>query len=246
MKSILIILGLLLSHTVCQAFQSSILGHWSTTNLTLKRVSTNSALSAKRSPTGDFEIQELKAQIESMKRQGVASRSLTPTKRFELESYTRSIVENRASPVPLEQIGQRLPGTRWRLAFSTENSALSDLPSDATVFLEFLDKNAMNYSLRFGEKTAGLKRITAESTWSVGQGNNLDGNNPGLVSMVYDKIKCDVFGISNLGIGFFGLLKGRTSYIQSVYFDNELWIDGGYAADGSTYFSVYTKEDNSS
>ena len=202
-------------------------------------------LNAKRSPTGDFELQELKAQIESLNRQGIPSSLLPPTKRFELESYTRAIVENKYSPVPLEQVGQKLPGTKWRLSFSTENAALSNLPKDATVVLNFLDDKQVDYTLRFGEKTAGLNSITAKSTWTAGQGNNVSGNNPGLVSMVYDKITCDAFGLANLGIGFFGMLKGRSSYIQTVYFDNDIWIDGGYAADGSTYFSVYTPDGNS-
>ena len=202
-----------------------------------------SVLQAKRSPTGDFELQELKAQVESIRRQGVASKALPPTKRFELETYAKGVIENKASPVPLEQVGTRLAGTKWRLVFSTENAALSSLPSDATVVLDFLDDTNMNYSLIFGEKTAGLNKIVAKSTWTAGQGNNFDsGRNPGLVSMVYDKITCDAFGLSNIGIGFFGLLKGRASYIQTVYFDNEIWIDGGYAPDGSTYFSIYTRE----
>ena len=201
-------------------------------------------LHAKRSPTGDFELQELKAQIESLNRQGIPSSLLPPTKRFELESYTRAIVENKYSPVPLEQVWQKLPGTKWRLSFSTENAALSNLPKDATVVLNFLDDNQVDYTLRFGERTAGLNSITAKSTWTAGQGNNVSRNNPGLVTMVYDKITCDAFGLANLGIGFFGMLKGRSSFIQTVYFDNDIWIDGGYAADGSTYFSVYTPDGN--
>ena len=204
--------------------------------------SRNVALRAKRSPTGDFELQELKAQIESLNRQRIPTSALPPTKRFELESYVRAIIENKASPVPLEQVGQKLRGTKWRLSFSSDNAAVSDLPRDATVLLNFVDDKNVDYCLRFGEKTAGLKSITAKSTWTAGEGNNISGNNPGLVSMVYDKISCDAFGLSNLGIGFFGLLKGRASYVQTVYFDNDLWIDGGYASDGSAYFNVYTPD----
>lgn len=202
-------------------------------------------LQAKLSPTGDFELQELKAQIEGMKRQGIASKSLSPTKVYELESYARSVVEKKVTPVPLEQVRERLIGTKWRLAFSTDNASLSSLPGDATVCLDFVNDKTMKYTLQFGKKTAGLNSITAESTWTVDQTNgNRDGSYPGFVSIVYDKITCDAFGLSNLGVGFFGLLKGRAAYIQTVYFDDELWIDGGYAADGSTYFSVYTQEDN--
>lgn len=210
----------------------------------VETLSRDVTLKAKRSPTGDFELQELKAQIDSLNRQGIPSRSLPSTKRFELESYTRAIIENKVSPVPLGQVGQKLPGTKWRLTFSTENAALSNLPRDATVHLNFLDDKHVDYCLRFGEKTAGLNSITAKSTWNAGEESNAAGNNPGLVSMVYDKITCDAFGFTNLGIGFFGLLKGRASYIQTVYFDKDIWIDGGFAPDGSTYFSVYTPEEN--
>ena len=87
----------------------------------------------------------------------------------------------------------------------------------------------------------GLNSITAKSKWRANEGNI-----PGLVSMDYDKIVCDAFGFQNVGIGLFGLLKGRTSYIQTAYFDDELWIEAGSAADGSgTFVSVYTKEKSS-
>jgi hypothetical protein len=210
--------------------------------LTTGRMAKSSGLlqqQAKQSPTGDFELQELKAQVEGMKKAGIASRSLAPTKRFELESYARAIIENKDSPVGLSEVGQRLPGTKWRLVFSTENASLANLPPDASVYLDFLDESSMEYSLRFSEKTAGLNSIMAESKWTAD-----DKQNPGLITLVYDKITCDAFGFSNLGVGFFGLLKGRSSYVQSVYFDDDIWIDGGYADDGSTYFSVYTQEDN--
>lgn len=209
-----------------------------------RQATRNTAMQTKRSPTGDFELQELKAQIDAMKRQGVASRSLPPTKLFELESYARGIIENKASPVPLEQVGTRLPKTKWQLVFSTENSALADLPRDANVVLQFLDGTNMDYSLQFGEKTAGLNSITAKSTWTAGEGNNREGSYPGLVTIVYDKISCDAFGLKDVGVGFFGLLKGRASYIQTFYFDDEIWIDGGRTADGSSHFSVYSKQDN--
>lgn len=200
-----------------------------------------SSLHAKTSPSGDFELQELKAQIESMKLQGIPSRSLPPTKRFELEAYARSVVQNKSSPVPLNQVSDNLPSTKWRLVFSTENSALSDLPSDASIHLSFLEENNVDYSLIFGEKTMGLNSITAKSKWRADESNF-----PGLVSMKYDKIVCDAFGFQNVGIGLFGLLKGRTSYIQTAYFDDELWIEAGSAADGSGKFvSVYTKEKSS-
>jgi hypothetical protein len=47
-----------------------------------------------------------------------------------------------------------------------------------------------------------------------------------------------VFGLSNVGVGLFGMLKGRSSYIQTAYFDGIIWIEAGADASGE-YFSVY-------
>jgi len=64
--------------------------------------------------------------------------------------------------------------------------------------------------------------------------------NPGLVTYTYDKISTDVFGLTNVGVGFFGLLKGRTSAIPTVFFDKDMWIESGKdPATGQEYFSVY-------
>ena len=68
-----------------------------------------------------------------------------------------------------------------------------------------------------------------------------------IVQITYDKIVTDVMGFSNLGIGMFGMLKGRNTYIQTIFFDNKLWIESGVdPANGETYYNVYTREDKDS
>lgn len=64
---------------------------------------------------------------------------------------------------------------------------------------------------------------------------------PGWVTYNYERILTDVLGFQNVGLGMFGMLKGRTSVIQTVYFDNDVWIETG--KDGSyDYFNVYVRE----
>lgn len=67
--------------------------------------------------------------------------------------------------------------------------------------------------------------------------------NPGLVTYTYDSISTDVFGLTNVGVGLFGMLQGRSSYIQTAYFDGDLWIEGGTDASGE-YFNVYVRLDD--
>ena len=71
-------------------------------------------------------------------------------------------------------------------------------------------------------------------------------NNPGaaIVQILYDKIVTDVMGFSNVGIGLFGILKGRSTYIQTVFFDNNLWIESGVDQSnfGETYYNVYARD----
>ncbi len=66
--------------------------------------------------------------------------------------------------------------------------------------------------------------------------------NPGLFTYQYKDIKTKVFGISNLPVGFFGLLKGRFNYIDTVWFDGERWIERNYLENGDVVYSVYVRD----
>jgi hypothetical protein len=205
-------------------------------------VTTNTLLQAKNNKsfeTAEFEFQEMRAQLDGMKRAGVPSRDLDPTKRAELEGYVRQVVRKRPSPVPLEKIGAELPQSTWRLAFSTEGATLGDLPRDATVYLKFLDETIMDYVLQFSEKTFGLNSIKAKSRWVISEGPE----DTGLVTFVYDKILTDAFGFMDVGVGFFGLLKGRSNFVESAYFDNTFWIERSYGPTGQEFLNVYVRED---
>jgi len=201
----------------------------------------------------EFEYQELRVQLDAMmKKSGSTSRDLDPLKKLELTSYVREVVAKRPSPVPLEDIGRYLPGTKWKLAFSNDVAAsmMNDLPKDTAVTLDFFDnngnngKNELEYALEFGPRTFGLKNLKARSTWEV---VDVDGSSrPGLVSFVYDKITADAFGFANVGVGLFGMLKGRTNYVETAYFDGSYWIEGGVVDDGgggrgSEFWNVYVK-----
>jgi hypothetical protein len=205
-------------------------------------VSTSTRLQAKISKsveTAEFEFQEMRAQLDSMKRAGVPSRDLGPQKRAELEGYVRQVVRKRPSPVPLEKIGAELPQSTFRLAFSTEGATLGDLPRDATVYLKFLDETTMDYVLQFSEKTFGLNSITAKSRWVINEGPT----DTGLVTFVYDKIVTDAFGLMNVSVGFFGLLKGRSNFVESAYFDSTFWIERSSGPTGQEYLNVYVREE---
>lgn len=48
--------------------------------------------------------------------------------------------------------------------------------------------------------------------------------------------------MSNLPVGFFGLLKGRVNYIDTVWFDGERWIERNYLENGDVVYSVYVRD----
>jgi hypothetical protein len=127
----------------------------------------SSSLHMSTTNKADFEFQEMRAQLNAMKQNKIPSRDLPLDKRQELETYVNTIVEQRPSPVKLGDIGQILPGTKWRLAFSTEAATLGDLPRDATVNLEFINESKMEYILQFTKKTLGLNRLVAKSSYTV-------------------------------------------------------------------------------
>lgn len=198
---------------------------------------------SKSSLSCEFELQELRAQTAAMIQQKVPSRTLTKEKQEEITSYVKKVLNNSASPVPLKDIGAneglRLMGS-WRLAFSTEAATMGDLPQEASVILKFLPYFKLEYTLEFSKKVWGLSKLTAKSSYTV----DTTPLNPGLVSFVYEDIVTDVFGLQNLPVGFFGLLKGRSNFIESIWFDGDIWIDRGFTPQGVEYFNCYRKEKN--
>lgn len=195
----------------------------------------------------DFDYQELKINLRAMKQQKLTTANqLEEGKRNEMERYVRTIVKQRPSPVPLWEIGGdagtakagKLPGTKWRLSFSTQAVTNESLPAGVQIQLDFVDERRVDYSMEF-TKTFGLSKLTAESSYQV----DSSPVNPGWVTYTYEKITTDVLGFKNVGIGMMGLLQGRGAQIQTVYFDDELWIETG--KDGAfDYFNVYTREDD--
>jgi hypothetical protein len=208
-------------------------------NIANRHHHTKRVYASKKQPStenrADFEYQEVKVLTQAMKAQNVKPWQLPADKRVELEGYIRRILRQRPSLVPLDRLQQVLPGTRWRLAFSTEPAVSEALPRDATIQLDFRDDTHVDYSLEF-EKTIGLKRLVAKSSYTL----DATAANPGMVTIQYESISTDVFGLKNIGVGAFGLLKGRGSYIQTAYFDGRIWIERGMDMNGNEFYNVYT------
>jgi len=234
-----------------------------TTSKATTNTPTTSALQAgrKRSSSqpmaADFEYQELQIQLNAMREQNIKPSQLDSVKINELKRYVENILASRQqlskavdSSVPLHlKLRAGLPGTKWRMAFTTQKIMAETLPKDATIVLTFASSSTMgcsnkvDYGLDFF-KTLALKRLVAKSTYTV-----MDPmpNNPtaAIVEIVYDNISTDVFGFSNVGIGTFGMLKGRSTYIQTVYFDDKLWIESsveGEGNDSQICYNVYTRD----
>jgi len=203
-------------------------------NLSQRSLSENNA-------SCEFSLQELRAQLRTMKKIGITRFDSLPKEKLdELTGYLQTIKKLSTSPIPLKSLGEgdKLVG-KWRLMFSTEDAAITNLPKGAGVFIEIFDADGygnLNYSLEFTERAFALKQLTAKSTFQVDPGPI----NPGLVSYQYEEINANIFGVT-VPSGLFGLLKGRVSYIQSVYFDGQLWIDSQYQ-EGKDNFNVYLKE----
>ena len=151
---------------------------------------TTSALQAEnnknKSPqqTADFDYQELQIQMNAMKQQNIKPSQLDPIKRNELRRYVENILAFRQqsssntavdSSVPLHlKLRSSLPGTKWRMAFTTEPLMAEALPADATITMTFASgtgnadtgSNKVDYGLDFF-KTLALKRLAVKSTYKV-------------------------------------------------------------------------------
>ncbi len=85
--------------------------------------------------------------------------------------------------------------------------------------------------------------LHACSHFQLGLVSQIGPVNPGLFTFQYQDIKTNVFGMSNLPVGFFGLLKGRVTYIDTVWFDGERWIERNYIENGDVVYNVYVRDE---
>ncbi|CAB9503479.1 expressed unknown protein [Seminavis robusta] len=192
------------------------------------------------SPAGDFAYQEMLVVLNAMQQEGVSSKTMDPTKRRELEGYVDTVLANRRDrSYPLQNIGTALlPASEWKLMFSTSDAVLESLPNEATVFLKILDEENLDYILKFPQKTLGLDSLTAKCKYTFDSGPV----QPGLFTFEYEKITTNMLGFQNVGVGLFGMLKGRVNCVESAYFDGTFWIEKGFTDDGM-FVNVYMRVD---
>jgi len=214
-----------------------------------------------------FELQELRAQLQTILKQNILVQSLSKEKRQELSAYVKAVVDKTDSPIDFSgRMGNgnsmgtamfvaALEGKSWRMIFSTDaNSSTSNgaegtvdatgdvLPYGTSVILrvgQFMGtEGTLDYVLKYCKQIMGLKELVAKSSCSI----DIGPVNPGLLTYQYKDIKTNVFGISNLPVGFFGLLKGRINYFDTVWFDGERWIERNYLENGDVVYSVYVRD----
>lgn len=190
------------------------------------------------SPKAEFELQEIKAQLNAMLKQGIRPKMLDESKRNEVESYLQSILRLRPSTIPLKSLADNeasLLHGKWTMAFSSENEGVGGLPRDATVEINIQPNYKCDYKITYS-KTLGMKSLTAKSSYIV----DSSVVNPGLVTIIYQDIVVDAFGV-NVPVGAFGMLKGRATYIDTKWFDGSIWVDRGNRPDGTEYYNIYVK-----
>lgn len=205
-----------------------------------------------------FELQELRAQLETLLTENILYQNLAKEKREELTKYVNAVVEKSDSPINFSAKGGDTMGTArfvagvegksWRMVFSTnpasegDAAGPGDLPFGSTVILRigefFGTEGKLDYLLKFSKQVMGLNELTAKSSCSI----DIGPVNPGLFSFQYEDIKTNIFGMSNLPVGFFGMLKGRVNYIDTVWFDGERWIERTYLENGDVVYSVYVRD----
>lgn len=137
-----------------------------------------------------FELQELRAQLDTILKQNILLQNLSAEKRQELSNYVQAVVEKTESPIDFAGKSGNTMGTAkfvagvenksWRMVFSTDNSsegnegenaAAGELPYGSTVILrigEFMGTEGnLDYVLKFSKRVLGLNELVAKSSCSV-------------------------------------------------------------------------------
>ena len=139
-----------------------------------------------------FELQELRAQLQTILKQDLQYQTLSIEKRNELTKYVKAVVEKVRSPIDFSGKSDKMGTAKfvagverksWRMVFSTDpsgeghegNGKSSDggaeLPYGSTVVLrigEFVGcEGNLDYLLKFSKQVMGLRELVAKSTCSV-------------------------------------------------------------------------------
>uniref|UniRef100_A0A7S1Y0Z8 Plastid lipid-associated protein/fibrillin conserved domain-containing protein n=1 Tax=Grammatophora oceanica TaxID=210454 RepID=A0A7S1Y0Z8_9STRA len=250
------ILVAFIATTLCRAF--TVMPSLGTSRHTPTSTSQLYQATAPVAPVADFEYQELKAQLEVMSDREMATRDLQSETLETLEGYVKTIVEKRPSLISLPDIGKVLPGSSWKMVFSTQDAVLGDLPEGTSVQINFYNESdfatdpvaslpgltdtggVLDYVLQFPKTAlAGVSKLTAKSNYTVADSEEYI--NPGMVAFSYQDVKSDAFGV-NIGLGWLGFVKGRTVYVNTAFIDGQFWIESGENPDGKTYYSVYVRQ----
>ena len=134
-----------------------------------------------------FELQELRAQLQTILKENFQYQTLSNEKREELTKYVKAVVEKSQTPIDFsgrsDKMGTAkfvagLEGKSWRMVFSTDPSGEgqdgdggAELPYGSTVIMrigEFMGCDGkMDYVLKFSKQIMGLRELVAKSTCSV-------------------------------------------------------------------------------
>jgi hypothetical protein len=155
----------------------------------------------------------------------------------DLNHYIQRIVSDRSSDVTLWDQPNLLHNTVWTMMYTT----MDILPRDTTIQLQFhnaattttsitTDQSAMQYRLLFGSKTFGLTALNVNCHWTAVTPTLNYGQTTiqpsSIVSLTYDSITMDAFGFQNIHLCLISnLFQGRTSTIDTVYYDGTIWIE---------------------
>jgi hypothetical protein len=143
------------------------------------------------SPYELFELQELRAQLQTILKQNILIQSLSKEKRQELSEYVKAVVDKTDSPIDFSgKMGNTMgtamfvaavEGKSWRMIFSTDgnsntgeggvDSTVEKMPYGTTVILrvgQFMGtEGTLDYVLKYSKQIMGLKELVAKSTCSI-------------------------------------------------------------------------------
>ena len=192
-----------------------------------------------KSPSAEFEYQEMKVLLGAMQKdQIVSAKQMDTAKSQELNRYIERVI--RASANDQRSLStEELHNSTWTLAYTT----MEALPPDSTIQMIFREEdhaaNSLQYRLIFGPKTVGLNAINVLGEWTLRQNT---------VFMTYEKLSMDAFGLENVHLCLLqNLLKGRTNRIDTVYYDGNVWIEESISVDNqystpNRFWNVYIKD----
>jgi hypothetical protein len=157
--------------------------------------------------------------------------------RHDLVQDVDTLLQTYGSPVKPANVGRYLPGTRWRLAVTTNDELLRYLPEKLASISYYYQPDMVHCVIDVHKKTFfGRKKRKSQRVMTAFQAQDIGRIHYGTL-----RAASHVNMLPGAVVNAIDFAKTRRDSIQSVYFDRILWMEKGVSSSGTPFSNLYVR-----